>query len=113
MEGLPGRGEVIFIRFPFSDLSGYTNRPALVLMPLDRDDMLVCEITSKAYSDARAVTLTDAFFTRGGLPMTSYARPTKLFTAHRSMVSRSSGRLNKETIAQVTESIVTALRAEA
>ena len=43
-------------------------------------------MTSKTYADPDAVELTGTSFVRGGLNLTSYARPGKLFTANDSLV---------------------------
>ena len=110
MEELPGQGEVIFLRFPYSDLKGYKNRPALVLTPLERDDMLVCGITSQPYTDPRAIVIREGDFAEGRLPLASYVRPMKMFTAHRSIVTRRNGRLKAEVVNRVLDRIVDVLR---
>ena len=40
-------GSVVFARFPFSDLSSSKFRPAVVLAFADRDDWILCQVTSK------------------------------------------------------------------
>jgi len=77
---------VILIPFPFSDLSRTKLRPALVLASTDRDDMILAQITSRPYADARAIKITDQDFLSGTLQVTSYVRPCKLFTAHHSLI---------------------------
>jgi mRNA interferase MazF len=43
---------------PFSDLSGSKRRPAFVLVPLPgEDDIILCQITSKAAKDKYSITL--------------------------------------------------------
>jgi mRNA interferase MazF len=46
------RGDVVIVPFPFTDLSGNKKRPAFVLADLQGDDIIVCQITSKAKSDS-------------------------------------------------------------
>ena len=77
----PGRGAVVLVRFPFSDLSGTKLRPAVVLADAGRGDRILCEVTSKPYGDATAVPLDDTAFASRSLRVTSCARPGKLFTA--------------------------------
>ena len=55
--GQPEPGTVVAIKFPFSDLSQTKLRPALVLADVGRQDLILCQITSKSYSDTLAVRL--------------------------------------------------------
>jgi mRNA interferase MazF len=50
-------GSVVLIAFPFSDLSRTKLRPAVILAELDRDDYILCQITSQSYIDTRAIIL--------------------------------------------------------
>ena len=108
--GQLSRGEVVFVPFPYSDLSGVKLRPAVVLAPADRGDWLLCQVTSKAYADAGAVTLEQSDFAAGSLLVTSYARPAKLFTAQESLVRRQVGQLKPETFSRIVERTVEVLR---
>ena len=73
--GQPEPGTVVAIKFPFSDLSQTKLRPALVLADVGRQDLILCQITSKSYSDALAVRLQQKDFTMGTLPLVSFVRP--------------------------------------
>ena len=70
----PAVGSVVLVTFPFSDLSASKLRPAVVLAGVDRDGWILCQVTSNAYSDSRAVEIADSDFASGGLARTSYAR---------------------------------------
>lgn len=76
----PAVGEVVLVRFPFSDLSQLKLRPAVCLADAGRGDWVLCQITSNAYGDSRAIPLDDPDFVLGGLKISSYARPAKRFT---------------------------------
>ena len=86
-------GSIVLVRFPFSDLSQIKFRPAVVLADADRGDWLLSQITSNPYSDRRAIRLESADFRAGSLRIVSYARPSKLFTAHESLISGEAGAL--------------------
>jgi hypothetical protein len=58
------KGDVVVIPFPFSDLTGNKRRPALILVDLNGDDCIVCQITSKHRSDPRAISLASAVVQR-------------------------------------------------
>lgn len=99
-------GQVILVTFPFSDLSDTKLRPALVLADAGRGDWIVCQITSNAFSDPDAIELTMSDFHTGSLHRTSYARPSKLFTAHRSLVSSCVGTLTQEALQNVLDAVI-------
>ena len=107
----PAAGAVILVRFPFSDLSQTKLRPAVVLADAGRGDWILCQVTSKAYGDARAIQIEDASFGSGSLRATSYARPGKLFTASRDLIVTQVGKLKSEPFWQIIDSIVNILRA--
>ena len=60
-------GSVVLVPFPFSDLSRSKLRPAVVLAEADRDDLILCQVTSNPYSDGAAVVLTTSDFLAGSL----------------------------------------------
>ena len=84
----PSVGAVVLVRFPFSDLSESKLRPAFVLADVGRGDFLLCQITSRRYSDSAAIEILDNDFKQGGLQRRSYIRPEKLFTANRTLIER-------------------------
>lgn len=87
--GLPEPGEIVAIHFPFSDLSNAKQHSALVLAKVDQGDLILCQITSKTYADSTAVKNEAADFLRGQLPLVSYVRPGKLFTANQCLIHHS------------------------
>jgi len=87
-------GDVVVVQFPFTDLTSSKVRPALVLAASTRDDILLCQITSKAGGHPEAVALkTTDFVGPERLPRESYALPHRLVTANESCVRRAAGRL--------------------
>ncbi len=72
---------------------------------------ILCQVTSKAYGDARAIQLDDASFTAGSLRATSYARPGKLFIASRDLIVAQAGKPKSEPFWQIIDSVVALLRA--
>lgn len=107
---VPSIGEVVLVPFPFSDLSASKVRPAVCLGDAGRGDWILCQITSNAYGDPHAVPLTGADFATGGLLVSSFARPGKLFTANNSLVVRSVGKLNDPAFQSVLASVVNLVR---
>ena len=108
--GAPSAGSVVLTPFPFSDLTEFRLRPALVLAAAGYDDWLICQITSNPYSDSRAVRISDADFEYGSLRRVSFARPSKLFTVHRRLIRSEEGRLHPAKFSEVVEAIVSLIR---
>lgn len=106
-------GQVILVTFPFSDLSDTKLRPALVLADAGRGDWILCQITSNAFADSNAVELTTSDFQTGSLHRTSYARPSKLFTGNRSLISSQLGLLTQEALQDVLDTLIRLLGSNA
>lgn len=104
-------GEIVLVRFPFSDLSQSKLRPAVCLADAVRGDWILCQITSNAYGDLRAIPIDDADFVTGGLKVASHARPGKLFTAHERLIVQSVGKLRDDALRRVVDAVVELLRA--
>lgn len=102
-------GDVVTVRFPFSDLSQTKIRPALVLADADKGDFILCQITSKAYSDLNAVELNSSSFDSGSLIKISYARPAKLFTANTNIINKTVACIKPSVRKQVVDKIVALL----
>jgi mRNA interferase MazF len=96
--------------FPFSDLSGTKLRPAVVLADAGRQDWLLCQITSKPYSDTAAIRLTNAELKLGALSAVSYARPVKLFTTNESLMVKRIAVLKDETFKAILTATIEVLR---
>jgi mRNA interferase MazF len=95
------KGDIVLIPFPFSDLSSIKNRPSLVVATLKGEDIILCQITSQAREDKDAIAVTDNDFQKGKLSITSYARPTKIFTADKSIIISKIGELKERKIKEV------------
>jgi mRNA interferase MazF len=89
-------GQIIASSFPFSDLSSTKLRPAIVAAIVDFENVILCQITSRPYSSTKPIKLTAKDFTRGKLPIDSYIRPDKLFTADPSIVKDIYGEVTKD-----------------
>lgn len=43
-------GDIVILKFPFTNTNSYKKRPALVIQDSEDGDVIFCRITSKAYS---------------------------------------------------------------
>ncbi len=109
--GTPTAGSVVLVRFPFSDLSQTKLRLAVVLADAGRGDWILCQVTSKPYSDSRAIKLEDSSFSAGSLRVLSYVCPGKLFTANRDLIVSEVATLKSPPFQQVVDAVVDLPRA--
>jgi len=100
------KGDVVVTPFPFSDLSAAKRRPALVIAALTGDDVILCQITSKAVADSYAIPITNIDFASGGLPQDSNIRPNRLFTADANVVLYRAGMLSAKKVQEVVAKII-------
>ncbi len=106
----PGPASIVIIPFPFSDLSATKLRPAVVLADTKHGDWLLCQITSKPYSDPQAVQLTPTELKQGTLNSVSFVRPMKLFTASESLMVKRVAIVNDATYKAIVTTVITSLQ---
>jgi mRNA interferase MazF len=106
-----GRGDVVTVPFPFSDLSATKIRPALVVATLEgTSDVILCQITSQFVRDSDAILLTADDFTEGSLRHISNVRPNRLFTADSNLILNRVGRITEVRMDVITDTIIEILR---
>ncbi len=98
-------GSIILVTFPFSNLAGQKVRPALVLANVEFNNLILCQITSKPYTSKTAIRLESKDFSEGKLPVTSYARPDKLFTADETIIRNVVGQLTPSVKNMILKSV--------
>jgi mRNA interferase MazF len=92
-------GDVVLLLFPFVDATGAKRRPALVLLDLGDDDIVVARITSQAARSTYDITLED--WREAGLLLQSITRLHKITTLEKRLVERNLGSLSAEDWEQV------------
>ena len=103
------KGDVVVLNFPFSDLSQTKRRPALVVATPQGDDVILCQITSQARTDAYSILLEQSDFSSGGLNQTSRVRPNRLFTADEAIVVYRAGRISNDKLSDVIDRLIVIL----
>ena len=84
-------GDILLIRFPFTDQSRMSKRPALVLYDDGDMDILLCRVTTRpCFSSADFVL---AYWKESGLLKKSYIRLGKMATLQKDMVDKKLGEL--------------------
>ena len=100
------KGDVVVIPFPFSDLSQSKRRPALIIAPLEGDDAILCQITSKTIKDIYSISIDDSDFDAGSLKQSGNIRPNRLFTADSHIILYRAGHIKNDKLNQVIEKLV-------
>jgi len=95
----PVAGEIVVIPFPRTD-SG-KRRPALVLADLPGADLILCQITSRAHSDAFAIPLDKTDCERGEIEAPCFIRTQRLFTVEQHVILHSVGKVTAEKFDEV------------
>jgi mRNA interferase MazF len=100
------KGDVVIVNFPFTDLKGFSKRPALVLANLRGADTILCQITTQeSRYDEYALELNSEQFSQGELLHSSYIRINKLFTASKNIILKKVGRINKTKFLEVRDKL--------
>ena len=92
-------GDIVLLRFPFSDQVSFKRRPALVINDFNDGDIIVCRITSQIHSPLRDVMVVN--WADAGLKLPSVIRVHKIATLDKEMVETVLGRIDKPTGNQV------------
>ena len=104
------KGDIVIVPFPFSDLSASKRRPAFVLASNGGNDLVLCQITSQAFSDEMAITIGLSDYKEGGLKAISNVRVNKLFTANEDIILYKAGRLNDNKISEIVDKVTEMIR---
>ena len=100
------KGDVVVLKFPFSNLNQYKKRPALILTNMHGDDIIVSQITSVIRIDPYSLSLENKDFKEGSLHLNSVIRTNKLFTIDKSLILYKIGSLNENKIRRVEQVLI-------
>lgn len=79
-------GDILIVRFPFSNLQSRKVRPALVVADQQDEDILLVPISSAEQSASKHHRIADTHYLHRKLPIISSVKYTKLFTLHKSLI---------------------------
>ena len=101
-------GEIVLLKFPYTDGQTFKRRPALVINDCNDGDIIVCRITSQIYHTDLDVFVEN--WEESGLKLPSVIRVHKIATLEKDMVEIVMGRIDetltvkiKAMIANLTE----------
>lgn len=88
-------GDIVLIKFPFTDGKNYKKRPALIINVFEDGDIIVCRITSQIYETPFDVNLD--LWEKFGLKLPSVIRVHKLATLDKDLVETILGKIDDVT----------------
>ena len=87
-------GDIVLLRFPFTDGKTFKRRPALLIKDSIDGDIVVCRITSQIYGAENDVFIDT--WESSGLKLPSVIRVHKIATLERSMIEVVMGKIDGE-----------------
>jgi mRNA interferase MazF len=100
-------GEIVLVKFPFTNSLGFKKRPALIIKDTNDGDVIVCRITSKHYNSPYDIELTN--WSQNGLQLPSVIRTHKIAALEKNMIDRKLGEVDSNVKVQVIVIIQTLL----
>lgn len=98
--------DIILIPFPYSDLTGAKQRPALIISNKklnETDDRICCLITSNPTK--QGILIKKDCFEKGKLPFKSWVKPQRIFTIDKRIIKKKLCTINKSFHKEVLEDI--------
>ena len=98
--------DIILVRFPFSNLKESKIRPALVIKPLEGENTVLCQITTKKREISKYEIALDREDCEGNIKFNSNIYTDMIFTLHESLILDKIGYIkNKEVIKEINDKI--------
>jgi len=85
-------GDIVLLKFPFTNGRTNKRRPALIINDFDDGDIIVCRITSQIYNTQNDIYIDD--WEKSGLKLPSVIRVHKIATLDKDLVENIMGQIN-------------------
>lgn len=104
------KGDVIVLEFPFSDLTTYKRRPALIIKVPRGEDVIICQITAESQEKNVEILIKNNELVKGELKRDSYARIDKITTIKKTRIKYKIGSLKPEKFKEIIERVISFLK---
>ena len=88
-------GDIVLLKFPFTDGKTYKRRPALIINDFNDGDVIVCRVTSQIYNTQNDIFIDN--WENCGLKLPSVIRVHKLATLDKDIVENAMGKIDNST----------------
>jgi len=95
--------DIILVRFPFSDLKESKIRPALVIKPLEGENTILCQITTKRREISKYEVILNRKACEGDIKFDSNIYLDMIFTLHESLILNKIGYVKDEKVIKEIE----------
>ena len=85
-------GDIVLLKFPFTDGKTYKRRPALIINDFNDGDVIVCRVTSQIYNTQNDIFIDN--WENCGLKLPSVIRVHKLATLDKDIVENVMGKID-------------------
>lgn len=86
--------DIILIPFPYSDLTGAKQRPAVIISNGKlKQDFICCLVTSN--ESAEGLPISESHYEKGKLPFKSWVKPHRLFTINEIIIKKKLCKIKK------------------
>ena len=92
-------GDIVLLRFPFTDGNTFKKRPALIVNDCKDGDIIVCRITSQLYNSRYDIYIDN--WEKSGLKLPSVIRVHKIATLEKNMVELIMGKIDESLKADI------------
>ncbi len=96
-------GDIVLLRFPYTDGATFKRRPALIINDLNDGDVIVCRITSQIYKTENDLFIDD--WQKSGLKLPSVIRVHKIATLEKNIIELIMGHIDVSTKEKVRKII--------
>jgi mRNA interferase MazF len=103
-------GDIVFLPFPYSDLSNAKLRPALILAETSYNDFILVQITSQNVKNNLSITLNEQDIIDGHLVKISNIRPDKIFTGNELIFRKRVAHVSRTVINNTVSTIIKLLQ---
>jgi len=96
--------DIVLVHFPFSNLKESKIRPALVIIPLEGENIILCQISTKKRGLAEYEVPLNKSSCEGDIRFDSHIYIDMLFTLHETLILGKIGNIKEDTIKEELES---------
>ena len=90
--------DIALVNFPFTDLTKTKKRPALVIKPLEGDNTIFCQITTKRRSIQKYEIILNKEDCVGNIRFDSFMYLDMIFTLHKSLIHGKIGEVKSQKV---------------
>ena len=101
-------GNIVIVRFPYTDLRNAGLRPGLLVADVhygNQLDWVVCRITTQELPGSRQIALASSDLEQGQLTRGSWVRPDRMMTMNESIFGNTVARLTDAKLAEVLAAV--------